>query len=193
MANPRPRPHSLPDIVFLPNSTSILALDDVVAAKPHVIVRTEDLERAREVQLNGNVAAVNLHGGVVSERVGTSNRLSSSFTPAVPAAGNVGTVGTAGTVVTIGALGVGAVGVLTPPPQSKKSQGGNAGINTELLDAADVMSQENERERRKLSHRSLTFAEDGEERGGEADGAVKREEEGGKEDEKEKEKEATAE
>ena len=166
-----------------------MALDDVVAAKPHVIVRTEDLERAREVQLNGNVAAVNLHGGVVSERVGTSNRLSSSFTAAVPAAGNVGTVGTAGTV---GALGVGTVGVLTPPPQSKKSQGGNAGINTELLDAADVMSQENERERRKLSHRSLTFAEDGEdgeERGGEADGAVKREEEGGKEDEKEKEKE----
>ena len=162
-----------------------------MAAKPHVIVRTEDLERAREVQLNGNVAAVNLHG-VVSERVGTSNRLSSSFTAAVPAAGNVGTVGTAGTV---GALGVGAVGVLTPPPQSKKSQGGNAGINTELLDAADVMSQENERERRKLSHRSLTFAEDGEdgeERGGEADGAVKREEEGGKEDEKEKEKEKEA-
>ena len=168
-----------------------MALDDVVAAKPHVIVRTEDLERAREVQLNGNVAAVNLHGGVVSERVGTSNRLSSSFTAAVPAAGNVGTVGTA----TIGALGVGTVGVLTPPPQSKKSQGGNAGINTELLDAADVMSQENERERRKLSHRSLTFAEDGEdgeERGGEADGAVKREEEGGKEDEKEKEKEKEA-
>ena len=168
MANPRPRPHSLPDIVFLPNTTSILALDDVVAAKPHVIVRTEDLERAREVQLNGNVAAVNLHG--VSERVGTSNRLSSSFTPAAPAAENVG--------------------VLTPPPQSKRSQGGNpgpspAGINTELLDAADVMSQENERQRRKLSHRSLTFAEDGEERGGEADGAVKREEEGGKEEEKE--------
>jgi len=47
------------------------------------------------------------------------------------------------------------------------------------------MSQENERQRRKLSHRSLTFAEDGEERGGEADGAVKREEEGGKEEEKE--------
>ena len=140
--SPRPRPHSLPDIVFLPSSTSILALDEVVSAKPHVLVRTDDLDRARELQQRGNIS------GSMSV-AGTSQRSSFGGTPAVTS--------------------MGAVGVLTPPPGGKKGHSRSSrGINAGLLDAADVMSQEDARRGPgKLSPRSLTFDDSGEERGGE--------------------------
>lgn len=130
LSNPRPRPHSLPDIVFLPSSTRILALDEVVPAKPHVLVRSDDLDKARALQHSGNVIG----------NLSVNNRSHShSLTHTVVSSGTA------------------TVGVLTPPPTNKnKSSGGISG----LLDAADRVREEDDmdaRKKGKLSPRELTF------------------------------------
>jgi hypothetical protein len=50
LQNPKPRAHTLPDIVFLPSTTSVLVVDEVVGAKPHLLVRSDDLDLARQRQ-----------------------------------------------------------------------------------------------------------------------------------------------
>ncbi len=129
LSNPRPRPHSLPDIVFLPSTTRILALDEVVPAKPHVLVRSDDLDKARALQHSGNV-------------IGTSSMNNRSHSHSL--------------THTIVSSVTATVGVLTPLPGNKnKSSGGISG----LLDAADHMSQEDNLDARKgkLSPKELTF------------------------------------
>ena len=129
LSNPRPRPHSLPDIVFLPSTTRILALDEVVPAKPHVLVRSDDLDKARALQHSGNV-------------IGTSSMNNRSHSHSL--------------THTVVSSGTATVGVLTPLPTNKnKSSGGISG----LLDAADHMSQEDNLDARKgkLSPKELTF------------------------------------
>lgn len=50
LRDPKPRAHTLPDIVFLPSNSSVLVLDETVPMKPHLIVQKEVLDRARMQQ-----------------------------------------------------------------------------------------------------------------------------------------------
>lgn len=116
--------------MFLPSSTRILALDEVVPAKPHVLVRSDDLDKARALQHSGNVIG----------NLSVNNRSHPhSLTHTVVSSGTA------------------TVGVLTPPPTNKnKSSGGISG----LLDAADRVREEDDmdaRKKGKLSPRELTF------------------------------------
>lgn len=56
LTDPKPRAHTLPDIVFLPSTSSVWAFNDVVASKPHLLVSAQDVDNARR-QRNMPVAA----------------------------------------------------------------------------------------------------------------------------------------
>jgi hypothetical protein len=47
LRDPKPRAHTLPDIVFLPTNSSVYVLDEAVQTKPYLLVNCDDLERAR--------------------------------------------------------------------------------------------------------------------------------------------------
>lgn len=47
LRDPKPRAHTLPDIVFLPTNSSVLVLDEAVPTKPYLLVTRDDLDRAR--------------------------------------------------------------------------------------------------------------------------------------------------
>ena len=52
LRDPKPKAHTLPDIVFLPSQSNVMILGDTVPAKPYLLVRGEDLDKAR-VQRTG--------------------------------------------------------------------------------------------------------------------------------------------
>eukprot|EP00890_Picochlorum_soloecismus_P001106 jgi/Picsp_1/1997/NSC_05463-R1_---NA--- len=56
LTDPKPRAHTLPDIVFLPSTSSVWAFNDVVASKPHLLVSAQDVDNARR-QRNMSVTA----------------------------------------------------------------------------------------------------------------------------------------
>jgi hypothetical protein len=56
LTDPKPRAHTLPDIVFLPSTSFVWAFNDVVASKPHLLVSAQDVDNARR-QRNMPVAA----------------------------------------------------------------------------------------------------------------------------------------
>lgn len=55
LRDPKPRAHTLPDIVFLPSDSSVFVLDEVVSMKPYMLVQCDALDRARTRQ-NPDVA-----------------------------------------------------------------------------------------------------------------------------------------
>jgi hypothetical protein len=52
LRDPKPKAHTLPDIVFLPSKSNVMILGDIVPTKPYLLVRGEDLDKAR-VQRTG--------------------------------------------------------------------------------------------------------------------------------------------
>lgn len=47
LKDPKPRAHTLPDIVFLPSHATVLSLDEKVALKPYLLARALDVDSAR--------------------------------------------------------------------------------------------------------------------------------------------------
>lgn len=47
LKDPKPKAHTLPDIVFLPSHATVLSLDEKVSLKPYLLARASDVDSAR--------------------------------------------------------------------------------------------------------------------------------------------------
>lgn len=77
LRDPKPRAHTLPDIVFLPSNSSVLVLDENVPMKPHLLVKCGDLDKAR---LQQSPSSANIRTRYISTRGHVSSEVPANLT-----------------------------------------------------------------------------------------------------------------